>query len=75
MPLFVEYTQKNPDEIIEEALNGKETVRSRLSDFCTWLQQEKEKKFNSSVNAAYSVIRGFYSHDDVNTQKIRSPKL
>ena len=75
MPLFVEYTQKTPDEIIEEALNGKETVRSRLSDFCTWLQQEKEKKFNASVNAAYSVIRGFYSHNDVNTQKIRAPKL
>ena len=75
MPLFVEYTQKSPDEIIEEALNGKETIRTRLSDFCTWLQQEKEKKFNASVNAAYSVIRGFYSHNDVNTQKIRSPKL
>ena len=35
MPLFVEYTQKSPDDIIEEALNGKETVRSRLSDYCT----------------------------------------
>lgn len=75
MPLFIEYTQKTPDEIIEEALNGKETVRTRLSDFCSWLQENKGKKFNASVNAAYSVIRGFYSHNDINTQKIRSPKL
>ncbi len=75
MPLFVEYAQKSPDQIIEEALNGKETVRSRLSDFCTWLQHEKGKKFNASVNASYSIIRGFYSHNDINTQKIRSPKI
>jgi len=75
MPLFTEYTQKNPDELIEEALNGKETVRARLSDFCTWLQEEKGKKYNASINGAYSVIRGFYAHNDINTQKIRIPRL
>ncbi len=74
MPLFIEYTQKNPDEIIEEALKGKETVKARLSDFCTWVEDEKGKKFNASVHGSYHIIRGFYSHNDINTQKIRTPK-
>lgn len=75
MPLFLEYSQKNPDDLIEEALLSKETVRARLSDFCSWLQDIKQKGYNSSVNASYSVIRGFYSHNNINTQKIRMPKL
>lgn len=75
MPLFLEYTQKNPDELIAEALNGKETIKARLSDFLSWLQEVKGKKYNSSVNGSYSVIRGFYSHNDINTQKIRMPSL
>ena len=74
MPLFIEYTQKNPDEIIEESLKGKETVKARLSDFCTWAEEEKGKKFNASVHGSYHIIRGFYSHNDINTQKIRTPK-
>ncbi|KAG2478607.1 MAG: hypothetical protein NPMRTH1_400016 [Nitrosopumilales archaeon] len=75
MPSFIEYTQKNPDEIIEEALKGKEIVKARLSDFCTWAQDVKGKKFNASVHGAYHIIRGFYAHNDINTQKIRTPKV
>lgn len=74
MPLFIEYTQKNPDDIIEEALKGKEVVKARLSDFCTWAEEEKGKKFNASVHGSYHIIRGFYAHNDINTQKIRTPK-
>ena len=44
-----------------------------MSDFCTWLQDEKNKTFNSSIHAAYHIIRGFYSHNDINTQKISTP--
>ena len=73
MPLFLEFKQKTPDEIIEEALNGKYVVRESLSDFCTWLQDVKGKKFNHAVHATHHVIRGFYSHNDVNTQKIKIP--
>ena len=43
MPLFLEYAQKNPDDLIEEALNNKETIRARLSDFCSWLQDIRQK--------------------------------
>jgi len=75
MPLYLEYSQKNPDDLIEEALSGKETVRARLSDFCTWLQDEKGKKYNAAVQGAYAMIRGFYSHNNVSTQKIRIPRL
>jgi hypothetical protein len=75
MPLYIKYTRKTPDDLIEEALNGKETVKARLSDFCTWLHEEKGKKFNAAVHAAYHIIRGFYSHNDINTQKIRTPKV
>jgi len=74
MPLFIEYTQKTPDDLIEEALVGKRVVKERLSDFCNWLQDVKNKKFNSSVHGSYHIIRGFYSHNDINTQKIRTPK-
>ena len=74
MPLFIEYTQKTPDELIEEALSGKHVVKERLSDFCNWLQDEKHKKLNASVHGSYHIIRGFYSHNDINTQKIRTPK-
>ena len=45
MPLFLEYTQKNPNDLIEEALHSKETIRARLSDFCSWLQDIKQKKY------------------------------
>lgn len=75
MPLYIEFTRKNPDELVDEALNGKETVKARLSDFCTWLIEERGKKFNAAVHGSYHMIRGFYSHNDINTQKIRTPKV
>jgi len=37
--------------------------------------RKKRKKFNASVHGAYHIIRGFYSHNDINTQKIRTPKV
>ena len=74
MPLFLEFTQKNPDELIEEALAGKHVVKERLADFFNWLQDEKNKTFNTSLHGAFRIIRGFYSHNDINTQKIRTPK-
>ena len=73
MPLFLEFKQKTPDEIIEEALNGKYVVRETLSDFCTWLQDEKGKTFNHAVHITHHVVRGIYSHNDINTQKIKIP--
>lgn len=75
MPLFLEFKQKNPDEIIEEALAGKYVVKESLSDFQTWLEDEKGKKFNHAVQISYYTIRGFYSHNNINTQKIRTPKV
>jgi len=75
MPQFIAYTQKNPDEIIEEALAGKHVVKERLSDFCTWLQDVKHRKLNNAVHGSYHIIRGFYSHNEINTQKIRTPKI
>lgn len=74
-PLFIEFTQKTPDEIIEEALAGKHVVRERLSDLCSWLQDEKGKKFNAAIHGSYHMMRSFYSHNDINTQKIRTPKV
>ena len=75
MPMYIEFTRKNPDQLVDEALNGKETVKARLSDFCTWLIEERGKKFNAAVHGSYHMIRGFYSHNDINTQKIRTPKV
>ena len=73
MPLFIEFKQKNPDGIIEEALAGKHVVKESLSDFSNWLEDEKGKKRNHAIHASYEIIRGFYSHNDINTQKIRTP--
>jgi len=44
MPIYIEFTQKTPDAMIEEALAGKHVVKERLSDFCSWLYEEKKKK-------------------------------
>ena len=33
MPIYIEFTQKTPDALIEEALAGKHVVKERLSDF------------------------------------------
>jgi len=73
MPLFIEFKQKTPDEIIEEALNGKYVVKESLSDFFNWLEDVKGMKRNQAIHAAYEIVRGFYSHNDINTQKIRTP--
>jgi len=75
MPLFVEFKQKNPDQIIEEALAGKYVVKESLSDFATWLQDIKHKSFNHAIHGSYHIIRGFYSHNEVNTQKITTPVM
>jgi len=74
MPLFLEYAQKTPDGLIEEALAGKHVVKERLSDFFNWMQEEKGKSFYTSLHSSFRIIRGFYSHNDINTQKIRTPK-
>jgi hypothetical protein len=74
MPLFLEYSQKSPDDLIEEALAGKHVVKERLSDFFNWMQDEKQKSFYTALHSSYRIIRGFYSHNDINTQKIRTPK-
>jgi len=77
MPLFIEFAEKTPDDIIPEAdvENGKDIVKARLSNFCTWLEDVKEKTHKTSVHGAYHIIRGFYSHNNINTQKIRTPKI
>ncbi len=74
MPLFLEYARKTLDELIEEALAGKHVVRERLSDFFNWMQDEKNRLFYTALQSSYRIIRGFYSHDDINTQKIKTPK-
>ncbi len=73
MPLFIKFKQKTPDQIIEEALSGKYVVKESLSDFSNWLEDKKNKKRNHAIHASYEIIRGFYSHNDINTQKIRTP--
>ena len=74
MSLFLEYSQKSPDELIEEALAGKHVVKERLSDFFNWMQEEKQKSFYTALHSSFQIICGFYFHNDINTQKIRSPK-
>lgn len=73
MPLYIEFKQKTPDGIIEEALAGKYVVKESLSDFFNWLEDEKGFKRNHAIHAAYEIMRGFYSHNDINTQKIKAP--
>ena len=74
-PMFLEYKKMNPDEIIEEALVGRRmVVMDSLSDFCNWLQDVKHKSYNESINGSHAVVRGFYSHNEINTQKIKIPK-
>lgn len=74
MPRFLSAMQKNPDELIEDALSDNELGERAISHYFTWLKKQGTDH-NSSINRAYGVIRGFYKHNKITTQGWHTPKM
>ena len=73
MSRFVKCSQLSPDELIEESLVDPEKGESRVKAYHTWLVQNG-LDYNAAIIGAYGLIRGFYSHNKINTQDWSSPK-
>lgn len=73
MPTFLKCTEKNPDELIEEAISDPELGEQRLNQLFNYAKNHVSH--NVARNGAYGVIRGFYSHNKVNTQHWSAPGL
>ena len=73
MPYFIEFTQKTPDELIEEAVSDPSVVKKRLRRFFNYLKDEKNQGHNPAITGSYGTIQGFYSHNDVIFAKTKPP--
>ena len=73
MSRFLKCSQLSPDELIEESLVDPEKGESRVKAYHTWLVQNG-LDYNAAIIGAYGLIRGFYSHNKINTQDWSSPK-
>lgn len=62
-----------PDELTEEAISSLEKAQDRLFDCFEW-GKNQHLDHNSLVVGVYGVLRGFYSHNNINTRNWHSPK-
>jgi len=65
-PKFLKLSKKNPDELIEESLIDPEKGEERIDNYFDVLEQMISH--NSARTICYGSIRGFYSHNKVNTK-------
>ena len=73
MKKFLKYTQTTPDILIEEALKDNEEGDQRLSKFRKWgIEQGLDPE--TARLGTQGVLRGFYSHNKINTKGWTIPK-
>ncbi len=72
MPKYVKFSQKTPDELIEEALTDPEIAELSLRRFFNYLKKEGQQH-NSARMGTYGVIQGFYSNNRIDTRKFKAP--
>ena len=70
---FLRFVGKNPDEIIERALQDNDFAKDLVDDFYQELRKTIQK--SSAISATYGMIRGFFSNNGVVTQFWSAPKL
>jgi len=70
---FLRFVGKNPDEIIERALQDNDFAKGLVDDFYQELRKTIQK--SSAISATYGMIRGFFSNNGVVTQFWSAPKL
>lgn len=68
MPVFLKLHNMTPDELIEEALKDSILGNDRADEFYNHLKDDLGLDASSSHIAAYGVIRGFYSHNRIDTR-------
>jgi hypothetical protein len=63
-----------PDELIKEAIPNSEKAQDRLFDCFEW-GKRYHLDHNSLVVGVYGALRGFYSHNKIDTRNWHSPKI
>ena len=69
---FIPYTEKTPDELIEEAQRDPEETENLLIDFKNWCIDHGIDE-NVAINGTHGPIRGFFRHNNVNTINWKTP--
>ena len=69
---FIPFTQKNPDQLIEDALKDNEETENLLIDFKNFCIDQGLDE-NVAINGTHGAVRGFYRHNNINTQNLKTP--
>ena len=69
---FIPYTEKTPDELIEEAQRDPEETENLLIDFKNWCIDQGLDE-NVAINGTHGPVRGFFRHNNVNTINWKTP--
>ncbi|MGY5148801.1 MAG: tyrosine-type recombinase/integrase [Candidatus Nitrosopumilus sp. bin_68KS] len=64
----------NPHNLVSEALENPEHGEDRLYECFEWCKKHNQNH-NSAIIGVYGVLRGFYSHNNVDTRRWSSPKM
>lgn len=72
MPKYLKFSQKTPDDLIEESLTDPEIAELSLRRFFNWLKKEGHQH-NTARMGAYGSIQGFYSNNKIDTRKFHAP--
>ncbi|GKS67752.1 hypothetical protein YTPLAS73_12990 [Nitrosarchaeum sp.] len=72
-PDFLIFTDKTPDELIEECLIDSEIGYDRVSDYYKKLSERCS--MGTAIVICFGAIRGFYTHNKINTKFWNSPKI
>ncbi|MEX0862616.1 hypothetical protein [Nitrosopumilus sp.] len=70
---LLKHSRKTPDELITEAAKDNELAESRLADVFSWCKNDGLNE-NSCIIGIYGTLRGFYSHNKIDTRNWHSPK-
>ena len=71
---LLKHSGKTPDELINEALKDTELAEDRLADVFSWCKSNGQNE-NSCIIGIYGTMRGFYSHNKIDTKNWHSPKM
>jgi len=73
-PRYCTFLKKNPDDLIIEALEDNEVAEGCLRAFYNHLVSELSVPETVAYRNVYGSIRGFYSHNKVNTVRFSVPE-
>ena len=74
MTRLLKHSSKTPDLLIQEATQDTELAEDRLADLFSWCKSMGQDP-NSCIIGIYGTLRGFYSHNKIDTKSWHSPKM